>query len=443
MATKTQESSVSKQEEEHPQSKPAQVLQAVEQKTRPATTFLNKFNNDWVMNFAAGLAFNILTAIVPIIIAIVSITGLVVGRLNPAARTQLIDRISSIFPSTLLPNGQNVLAPVLLSLSKQAGFLGIIAIVLSVFGGSRLFVTLEGYLDVIYHTRLRNVIPQNIMSFIMMVIFLVLIPVMVFAGSGPALVFSLLKATPLGNLPGINLLFGLGGLLVGVICAWVLFLAIYIVVPNQRVSFRNSWFGALIAAILVQLYLTLFPFYVTHFLNNYTGSAGAAGFAIILLFFLYYFSVILLLGAEINASFAENIRATPESIPAMVHRLTSHLPTSEPEVKDQASVSHKDEEPKKILPQSQAQHLEAQAKTRSAQSGHDQDTPTTRAVQTTDHQKADKKKSSQKGGSRLNVFELLSVVALTFVMEFLHLRQQDEEKQARSAKKSRSGPART
>ena len=227
------------------------------------------------------------------------------------------------------------------------------------FGGSRLFVTLEGYFDVIYHTRPRNVIRQNIMAFIMMLIFLVLVPVMTFAGSGPALVFSLLKVTPLGNLPGINLLFGLGGLLTGVIFAWIFFLAIYMVVPNQHIRFHNSWLGALIAAVLVQLYLTLFPFYVTHFLNTYTGSAGAVGFAIILLFFLYYFSVIVLLGAEINASFAENIRATPESIPVMVHQLTSHLPTSEPEQKEQASASHKDEEPKKILLQSQAQQLES------------------------------------------------------------------------------------
>ena len=38
-------------------------------------------------------------------------------------------------------------------------------------------------------------------------------------GSGPALVFSLLRATPLGQIPGVNLLFGLGGLLFGLLVA--------------------------------------------------------------------------------------------------------------------------------------------------------------------------------------------------------------------------------
>jgi membrane protein len=432
MTAQTSSSPTPKPEEEHKQSKSAQVVQTVEKDIKPATTFFTKFSNDWVMNFAAGLAYNILTAIVPIVIAIVSITGLVVGQLDPAARTLLISRISNIFPSTLSSNGQNVLAPVLISLSKDAGFLGIIALLLALFGGSRLFVTLEGYFDVIYHTVSRNAIRQNIMAVIMMLIFVVLVPLMVFAGSGPDLAFSLLKTTPLGHGPVSDLLLGLGSFIAGIISAWILFLAIYIVVPNQRISFRNSWLGALVAAVLVQLYLTLFPLYVTHFLNNYTGSAGAAGFAIILLLFLYYFAVILLLGAEINAYFAEGVRATPENIPAMVHRLTSHLPTSEPEVKEQATPSHKDEEPKKIFSKSKAEQLEAQAKTGGTENGKDQSTQQTQPTPTNHQRKGNKKKdSSQKSSSRPTLATLVAGVVLTFLLELFRQRQGQGEKNTR------------
>ncbi len=85
-----------------------------------------------------------------------------------------------------------------------------------------------------------------------------------------------------------------------------MFEAIYIVVPNQHISFRNSWLGAVVAAVLLQVYLSFFfPFYATHFLGNYTGNIALA---VVLLFFFYYFAVILLLGAEINAFFAEDIR---------------------------------------------------------------------------------------------------------------------------------------
>lgn len=341
------------------ESAPARTVKTVEKDVRPITAFFTKFNNDWVMNFSSGLAFNILTSLVPIVIAITSIAGFVVSALDPSTRNRLISGIGSIFPSTV-SNGQNVLAPALISMSKNAGLLGIIAIVLAVFGGSRLFVTLEGYFDVIYHTRPRTLVRQNVMAFFMMLVFIVLVPLMTFAGSGPALVLSLLKATPLAGIPGANLLFSLGGILSGLLVAWIFFLVIYIVVPNQKISFRNSWLGALVAAILVQLYLTLFPFYVTHFLNSYTGAAGAAGFAIILLLFLYYFSVILLLGAEINAFFAEKIRATPDNIPAMIHQLTSHLTTSEQAQREEATPDHRDEEPKEILPRSKDQQGEGQ-----------------------------------------------------------------------------------
>jgi membrane protein len=62
-------------------------------------------------------------------------------------------------------------------------------------------------------------------------------------------------------------------------------------------------------------------------------------------FFFYYFAVILLLGAEVNAFFAEDIRVTPDNVAAMIHGLTSHLPTNEQAMQQQASASHKDVEP--------------------------------------------------------------------------------------------------
>src|SRR5205809_315953 len=81
-------------------------------------------------------------------------------------------------------------------LSKNAGFLAIIAVLIAIFGGSRLFVSIENYFDIIYHTRPRDVIRQNIMALAMLLLFVILVPLMVFASSIPALVQSILKATP-------------------------------------------------------------------------------------------------------------------------------------------------------------------------------------------------------------------------------------------------------
>jgi YihY family inner membrane protein len=335
MATKTEEKHVV-----------ADVENAAKAGGKTLLGFFNKFNNDWVMTFASALAFNLITAILPILIAILGILGFTVGNLSPSTEAQLLAQLKKVFPSS-----GDFLSLAATSLSKSAGLLVIIAILVAIFGGSRLFVSIEGYFDIIYHTRPRNVIKQNIMSVIMLLIFIVLIVPMVLTASVPAALQSLVQNTAIGQIPGSAIFFAVLGILVSILVSWVLFEAIYIVVPNQHISFRNSWLGAIVAAVLLQIYLALFPFYVTHFLGSYTGNIALA---VILLFFFYYFAVILLIGAEINSFFAENIKATPQSIPVIVHEYTSHLPTTEKAMQEQATPTHKGEEPKDIRPKNEA-----------------------------------------------------------------------------------------
>jgi YihY family inner membrane protein len=403
------------------QDKPAEVAQTAEKEAKSFKDFFSKFSNDWVMNFSAGLAYNVLTAIFPIVIAIISIAGLFVGALDPAAKTNLIASLSKALPPPL--NSGNVLGPALNQLSKNAGFLGIIAILLAIFGGSRLFVTMEGYFDVIYHTRPRDFIHQNIMAILMLLLFVILIPIMIVASSLPALFFSALQATPISQIPGIGFLFSLGGFFGTLLVSWILFLAIFIVVPNQHISFKNSWKGALVSGFLLALFLTLFPLYVTHFMNTYTGTTG---FAVILLLFFYYFSVILLLGAEINAFYSENVKVTPADIPTMIHEYTSHLPTSEKAVQEQAAASHKGEEPKAIRPKKEVEHLQAQAQSKGATPATSTSTSAAsdgHQTQAPDHHQKSQKQKVQGQSGVLTVAEAVAGTALAFGVELFRLRR--------------------
>ncbi len=415
MATQTKESKPKEDLQKITSSKP---VEKTEQEARPIKQFIAKFNNDWVMNFASGLAFNTLTAIFPILVALIAIFGLLVGG-NPAAQHQLINGIQSIFPQQIQKG--NLLQPVFNSLNRNAGPLLIIAILTALFGGSRLFISMEGYFDIIYHQRPRNVIKQNIMAFSMLLLFIILIPIMIFGAALPALVVSLIKATPLNNVPGSELLFTLIGIGFGLLFAWIFFEVIYIVVPNQHISFRNSWLGAVVAAVGVEIYLVLFPFYVAHFMNTYTGTAG---FAVILLFFFYYFAVILLLGAEVNAFFAEKIRATPADIPTMIHEMTSHLPTSKQAIEEQASIDHKNEQPKEILPKDEARNLKQQAQ--GATNSNGRTAGSQEQVQThsdTDNKKGKKGKGDTAGTSKtFTIIEVVAGTALAFVIEFFRQR---------------------
>lgn len=332
------------------------IFQTLDKKTKPLQAFWNKFNNDWSWNNAAGLAYNLILSIFPLVLALLALVGLFLGRLDPAAYEDLTTRqIPHLFPA--VTSAQSILEPALKQLTKDFGILGIFAIVLALFNGSRLFLFLEGCFDLIYHVRPRGVIAQNVMAVLMVLLFVILVPIIVLASSLPTVGLSLLQKTPISYLSSNGLLLSVSGIASGLIGAYILFQAIYIVVPNQRISFRNSWIGAMVAAALLEVYLVLFPLFVTTF---FSGFAGALGLLVLLIFF-YYFALILFLGAEVNAFVAEGVRSTPYDLATIVHLFTSHLATSQQDVKEQAAANHKGEAPKEIRPKPSLSRGEEQA----------------------------------------------------------------------------------
>jgi predicted PurR-regulated permease PerM len=156
-------------------------------------------------------------------------------------------------------------------------------------------------------------------------------------------------------------------------------------------------------------------------MNSYTGTAG---FAVILLFFFYYFAVILLLGAEVNAFFAEKIRATPADIPTMIHMMTSHLATSEEAVQEQASITHKGEQPKDILPKDEARNVKQQVQKETKSNGRTAGTQDQlQAPSEAEDNKAKKGKAGTPAtSSRFTIIEVLAGTALAFIIELFRLR---------------------
>lgn len=401
MVTETKKPASNMQQNGQKPNKATDAIRDVEKDIHPFQAFVNKFNNDWVMNFAGMLAYNLILSIFPIIIAIASIIGLVLGT---GTRRNIVNAISGVLPSKVSPD---VLTNVLDQLNKNSGFLGIVAIILALFFGSRLFIVIEGCFDIIYHVRPRTIIRQNLMALGMMIIFVVLIPIMVFASSIPALAVSLLKNTFIGTIP---FLASVAGILSGVIVSFVLFEAIYFIVPNQKISFRHSWLGALGAAIALELYLTLFPLYVQHFLNGY---AGQVGFAIVLLVFFYYFAVILLLGAELNAFFSERVQPLPNDLATFVSTMGGKLNKDRPDVE---AASHQDTRP---TDRADARHV-ADARSQERNVEKQQQVAATGLAE----EKATAKEKASKGPSKLPIIiEVIAGSALAVSIELFRLRQ--------------------
>lgn len=308
---------------------------------KPLQLFLTKLNNDWMMNSASALAYNLMVAIVPIAVAVFFILGITLGRLNPALQDQLITHVEHIFPSN--NTVRNVLQPALVSLHKNAGFLGVLVALASIFGGSRLFISIEGYFDIIYRTYPRKIIAQNVMAILMMLVFIVLTPLMFFTSSVPALILTLAQNSGLNEIPLLaqlaknGFLISVAGIIGSFIVCWILLETIYLVIPNQKISFQNSWIGAFAGAVMLQIFLFLFPLYITHFMGSYQGDAG---FAVILLVFFYYFAVILLLGAEVNACFKEKIPPLTNNIAVVIHDASAPSTRGQAHTPDKDQVKH-------------------------------------------------------------------------------------------------------
>jgi uncharacterized BrkB/YihY/UPF0761 family membrane protein len=58
------------------------ALHTLEKDVQPLVAFWTKFNNDWSWNNAAGLAFNLILAVFPIIITLLSPLGFFLSTLD-------------------------------------------------------------------------------------------------------------------------------------------------------------------------------------------------------------------------------------------------------------------------------------------------------------------------------------------------------------------------
>jgi len=286
--------------------KSSSAFRTSQRRTKPIRHFLRKFLNDWSMDFSAMLAYNLLIALLPIAVALFGTLGLVLQN-YPDLERQVKDKIIHSFPldNTTQSGIEQVVNLAFDKLSKDAGIILAIGIIFALFGASRLFIAIDKCLTIIYRLPEREFLRENLLAIGMIFLFIILIPLMIAASSAPSALLSII--------PGGAGQFGtfLAGMIVSLLTAFVLFLTIYWIVPNRKMSFRVTWCGALVAATTLEIFILLFPLYVRRFMGNY---AGQIGFAVILLLFFFYFATILILGAQINAFFFERYEPLAEGL---------------------------------------------------------------------------------------------------------------------------------
>lgn len=103
-----------------------------------------------------------------------------------------------------------------------------------------------------------------------------------------------------GHLPALTWLLRIVNVLVSFVLVALLFGAIYKVLPDRNLSWRDVGVGALVTAFLFNVGKAVIALY----LANFGGSYGAAGALVVVLLWVYYSAQVFLLGAEFTRAWA-------------------------------------------------------------------------------------------------------------------------------------------
>jgi membrane protein len=249
----------------------------------------------------AAIAFYTVTSLAPLLLIVIAIAGLVIGR--DAARAGVIDELSGLVG----PQGADLIKSIVISSSDPTSGTAatIVGAAMVLVTASGIFGEMQTALNIIWNVKPTD---QPISSLIRaraaslgLVASLGFVTIVSLAASAALSGFSreLEMRTPVA---GVVLMVLNTTLSLGVFA--VLFAAIYKMLPDTPLRWRDVASGAAITAVLFTAGKSLIGWYLG---QAAPGSAyGAAGAIIVLLLWAYYAAQIFLLGAELTKAISDS-----------------------------------------------------------------------------------------------------------------------------------------
>lgn len=253
---------------------------------------LRQWDAHRVPKMGAALSFYTVFSLAPLAILVLSLVSLAVER--EAARAEIVGQ----FRRFVGDEGAQVMEMILNRTAAQsAGILGtLIGFGVLLIGASGVFGELQDSLNQIWGVSSKRhpvfiLVRERVFSFAMVFVmgFLMLV----------SFLFSAAIAATGGWLhsrfPGLDGAWAFGNAVISLVVIALLFALIYRMVPDTRITWRDVWLGAVIAAVLFELGKFLLGFYFGR--SAIASSYGAAGSLIIILVWVFYSAQILFFGA--------------------------------------------------------------------------------------------------------------------------------------------------
>jgi membrane protein len=257
------------------------------------------FIDDEGLSRGAAIAFYTVTSIAPVLLIVIAIAGLVFGR--DAAENAVIEQLSGLMGQQ---TAEVLQAAVANAASKTSGIWAtIIGIVTLIVTASGVFGEMQTALNVIWKAELKGTTVSRLiraraasLGLVVVLGFLLMVSLVVSTGL-TAFGDYLNGLLPFGKI----ILTVLNGVF-SILLISFLFAAIYKVLPDRNLEWRDVAVGAVATAILFTIGKSLISWYIGS--SAVASSFGAAGALIVLLLWVYYSAQIFLLGAEFTKIYA-------------------------------------------------------------------------------------------------------------------------------------------
>jgi membrane protein len=268
------------------------------------TRSVRDFLDDDCMTRAAALSYYTVFSLPPLLILILLLAGTL---LDP---NDVRGGLESQIDALMGPAGGDQVRTMLTHAERPGGglFPTLIGIGALLFGATGAFSQLQSALNRVWEVEpdphqggLKTFLFKRLLSFgmILTVAFLLLVSLAVsaaLAAFGSALESFLPEGVSAPLLQALNLVLSLAVIT-------LLFAAIFKVLPDATVAWRDVWVGAAVTAVLFTVGKFLIGLYLGT--SNPGEAYGAAGSLALLLLWIYYSSIIMLFGAEFTQAWAE------------------------------------------------------------------------------------------------------------------------------------------
>jgi membrane protein len=260
------------------------------------------FMNDLALKYSASLAYYTIFSLAPLLLLVISLAGIFLGK--DAIQGKVFSEINGFVGNDAAQQIQEMIKH--LEMSGKSTISVIIGVITLIIGATTVFGEIQESINIIWQVKAKpkkawlKLVKNRLLSgsLIISLGFLLLVSLIL---NGALLAISDRLKIFLPNITVV--IFNIINLLISFIVIAVLFGAIFKVLPDAKISWKDVRSGAIFTALLFMLGRLGIGIYIGMSANSST--YGAAGSLIAILLWVYYTAAILYFGAEFTKAYVD------------------------------------------------------------------------------------------------------------------------------------------